>query len=53
MSVPPGAESAIADLQDAIDRAERTCLVSNSLKSDVRVDAHAYVDESVEAHAVA
>jgi len=53
VSVPPGAESAIADLQDAIDRAERTCLVSNSLKSDVRVDAHAYVDESVEAHAVA
>lgn len=50
VSVPSAAD--IADVRAAIDRAERTCLVSNSLKSDVRVDVHAHV-ECVEAHAVA
>jgi organic hydroperoxide reductase OsmC/OhrA len=57
VSVPSAAD--IADVRGAISKAERTCLVSNSLKSDVRVEVHAYVEEvhayaeSVEAHAVA
>ena len=51
VSVPEGTN--VHDVRRAIDRAEQTCLVTNSLKGDVRIHARVYVDEPVESPAFA